>query len=170
MLLWCSTSEWKSCCGKQMGYFFFCIVYLRQANWSVRTRYAGGVLQSSKGKRQYQSSLFLFPSPPYHTRSRSLLSVWLCLKTHIISLISSCQDNYSLLSEALGASSDCRATLSLTSIPWRSTIAQHETDGKYFIPDSPGFTFKPSPQSNPLIINFFNDYKCNKKWQSFIDT
>lgn len=115
-------------------------------------------------------SFSLFPSPPYHTQSRSVLPVWLCLKTHIISLISSCQDNYSLLSEALEASSDCRATLSLTSILRRSTLASHGTDGKYFNLDSLGFTFKPSPPSNPLIINFFNDCKCNKKWHSFIDT
>lgn len=101
----------------------------------------------------------LFPSPPHHTQSCSLLPVWLCLKTHIISLFSSCQDNYSLLSEELEVSSDCRATLSLTSVPWRATLTQHGANRKDFNPRLFTFCteFKLGPQPNPLIISFFSE-------------
>lgn len=72
---------WTTC---RPFFFFFCIVYLGQANWSVRTRYAGGVLRSSKGKRQYQSSLFLSLSlsSPSHSVLLTPPSVTLPENTH----------------------------------------------------------------------------------------
>lgn len=141
------TSDWKTCWRKQAMYFFifilfFCIVYLGQANWSVRTRYAGGVLRSSKGKRQYQSSVFL-------SRSLSSLShsVSLSLTPPCVTLSENTHHfPHQLLSRQL--LTPIRGTRGLIRVqgqslthPRRSTFTRRNMDRKEINPDSPAFPF-----------------------------
>lgn len=147
----------------------FCIVYLREANWSVRSRYAGGVLRSSKGKRQYQSSLFLSRSLSSLSHSVSLTppSVTLSENTHHFP--------HQLLSRQL--LSPIRGTRGLIRLQSHTlphlhppeSHARTTRDGWGIF--QPWLTFciifQPGPQSQPLIIHFLNHYNCNKKRVSY---